>query len=79
MPDFFLDDKVNHSVHASQYTISGGPAHPAPSSAASESAAPSSGLSGGEIASVMNSIKEKLNEELVQKTNAMYQFDVKGS
>ncbi|CAG7837450.1 unnamed protein product [Allacma fusca] len=85
MPDFFLDEKCNNSVHASQYVIAGVTGSPvnAPSStssSASSEAAPAAPASsdGSPVGDIMNSIQGKLSPELVKSINAIFQFDVKG-
>lgn len=89
MPDFFLEG--TNTVHSSQYSITGNTgssAPPPPSSAASTtSSSASSGAStaasesgsGGGIIELMKKIEGLLTPELVKSTNALFQFDVKGT
>jgi hypothetical protein len=80
MPDFFLEGV--DTIHSSQYGImrsGGAPAQPA----AAQSEAPSSsgaaaGGEGGEILGIFDKIKGLMDPEMVKKTNAVFQFDVKG-
>ena len=68
MPDFFLDDF--DAYEAGQQRIKTG------SSAAAGAAA--SGGSAAGVQAVFDKIEGLLSEELVSKTKAVYQFNVKG-
>ena len=90
MPDFFLDDKCQNTVHASQYAVLG---KGQSASAASASAptppkagtAPSSGAGGrntiapdSDVGKLVATIKGAITDEIVQKTKAIFQFDITG-
>jgi len=85
MPDFFLEGV--DTVHSSQYGImrSGGApasaaaAPPTPTAKSEAPAAQSTGEGGGEIMQIFNKIKSIMDPETVKKTNAIFQFDVKGT
>jgi putative sterol carrier protein len=84
MPDFFLDEGCQNSVHASQYVIAGvtGGSPAAAASSASAGAAPAAAsegaaADGSPVGEIMNSIQSKLTPELVKSINAIFQFDVK--
>ncbi|XP_075228738.1 hydroxysteroid dehydrogenase like 2 [Lycorma delicatula] len=73
MPDFFLDGYTTHNVgtgakefHEKQNKTS---------SESSKSAAPS----GGSVQGIFNAIEANLSNELVSKTQAIFQFNVTGS
>jgi len=82
MPDFFLEGV--DTVHSSQYIISGAGGAAAPQSTAAETKSPASAgattASGsGEIVQIFNKIQGLMDPEMVKKTNAVFQFDVKGN
>lgn len=82
MPDFFLEGV--DTIHSSQYNIARkGGAAPTPAAAAPASppAAQQSGGGGsgtGEVMQIFNKIKGLVDPDTVKKTNAVFQFDVKG-
>jgi len=88
MPDFFMEG--TDSVHFSQYMIQGstgsiatpmGMANLQPPSRAAAQAAPApdaGGSGGGEITQIFAKITALLDPDIVKKTNAIFQFDVKG-
>lgn len=88
MPDFFLDEKCQNTVHASQYAVlSKGQAasSQAPAAAPAESTKKSSDSSDGksissdsEIGKLINVIKGAITEEIVQKTKAIFLFNIIG-
>lgn len=78
MPDFFLEG--TNTVHSSQYVISGNPVStPAPAQPQKAAAASSDSGSGSGIGEIMTKIQGLLTPEMVQKTKASFQFDVKGA
>ena len=73
MPDFFLDDF--DAYEAGQQRIKTGSSAAAAGAAASGGSAASSAAG---VQAVFDKIEGLLSEELVSKTNAVYQFNVKG-
>lgn len=87
MPDFFLESL--DTVHSSQYKIqltgkatpvtsasSMGKSAPPPAAAAAPSGG--GGDEGGEIVQIFSKIKGLVDPDMIKKTNAVFQFDVKG-
>lgn len=74
MPDFFLDDNVEQINKWAAETNA--PKYSTTSEAPKKSE--SSG-SGGQIEMLFDKIASMLNEDIVKRTNAVYQFNVKGS
>ena len=72
MPDFFLDDF--DAYEAGQQRIKTGSSAAAGAAASGGSAASSA----AGVQAVFDKIEGLLSEELVSKTNAVYQFNVKG-
>lgn len=85
MPDFFLDEKCQNSIHSSQYAVLGqGGSAPAAAAPKSEAAgpAPSATASGpppdSDVGQVLAKVKGVINEEAVKTAKAIFQFDLKG-
>jgi NAD(P)-dependent dehydrogenase (short-subunit alcohol dehydrogenase family)/putative sterol carrier protein len=88
MPDFFLDEKCEHSIHSSQYAILGqGGSDAAPAAAKSAPAAdaaakPADSAAGpppdSDVGQVLAKVKGVVNEEAVKIANAIFQFELKG-
>lgn len=84
MPDFFMEG--TDSVHFSQYTIQGSTGSIATPmsmgmqlpSRAKEPAQEAVSSGGGEITQIFAKITGLLDPDIVKKTNAIFQFDVKG-
>ena len=78
MPDFFLDDFDRYAEKKSQLNkprfVDGKDTKAAPAAAAK--GASSSGSSS--VQAVFDKMDGLMSEELVKKTNAIYQFNVKG-
>ena len=71
MPDFFLDEFLT--------TVAPKENKAPAADAAAAPAAPSAASAGNPVEQVFASITSMLSEEIVQKTNAVYAFDVKGA
>jgi len=71
MPDFFLDEFLT--------TVAPKENKAPAADAAAAPAAPSAASAGNPVEQVFASITAMLSEEIVQKTNAVYAFDVKGA
>ncbi|KAL2712794.1 Hydroxysteroid dehydrogenase-like protein 2 [Vespula squamosa] len=67
MPDFFLDDYTNSKLDLN--TIK---------DTVKQSSHKSGDFGNGKVAGIFSAINANLNAELVSKTNALYQFNVKG-
>lgn len=71
MPDFFLDDNLGE--------INKWMAQPDPPTFSTTNSKPASSSSGGgQIEQLFEKIAAKLNEDIVKRTNAIYQFNVRG-
>lgn len=79
MPDFFLDDFDSYAEKKSNLNkprfVDGKDTQ---KSSAAAPAPGSSGSSGKSVQAVFDRMDKLMSEELVQKTKAVYQFNVKG-
>jgi putative sterol carrier protein len=85
MPDFFLDEKCQNSVNSSQYAIVGQGQSASTASAPPQAKLQGSGAGAGkgippdsDVGKLIATIKAAITDEVVQKTKAIFQFDITG-